>query len=122
MANGITVTGHESVTKAYATVQRSADASEAFARIGGIVVSGASANAPKWTGALAGSLMSSPTGPEVTISSFVIYAGVQEWGWPDRGIIGTRYTDKAIYGNMARIRAEVESQVTAGCTQAQNGG
>lgn len=74
------------------------DLKDAFKRIGNIVVKEAQARAPKLSGALAGSIKASNTKNKSNIragSAKVVYAGVQNWGWPAHSITGMHYLDGA---------------------------
>lgn len=51
-----------------------------------LVQSRARGNAPKRSGRLAGSLVATAKGDEARVSSGVVYAGVQHYGWAARGI------------------------------------
>ena len=49
---------------------------------------------PVESATLAGSLVSAPSVTGVEISSDVVYAGVQNFGWPARNIAGRHFTDR----------------------------
>jgi len=66
----------------------------------------ASAMAPKLTGALASSVQGNPSAEKAQIlagSAAVPYAGVQEYGWPERNIRPQPYLNPAVKDNMGYI-------------------
>jgi phage gpG-like protein len=66
----------------------------------------ASALAPKLTGALASSVKGNPSAEKAQIlagSAAVPYAGVIEYGWPDRNIDAQPYLNPAVNDNMGYI-------------------
>jgi len=66
----------------------------------------ASAMAPKLTGALASSVVGNPSAEKAQIlagSAAVPYAGVQEYGWPERNIRPQPYLNPAVNNNMGYI-------------------
>ena len=66
----------------------------------------ASALAPKLTGALASSVVGNPSAEKAQImagSAAVPYAGVIEYGWPDRNIDAQPYLNPAVNDNMGYI-------------------
>jgi phage gpG-like protein len=66
----------------------------------------ASAMAPKLTGALASSVIGNPSAEKAQIlagSAAVPYAGVQEYGWPERNIRPQPYLNPAVKDNMGYI-------------------
>ncbi len=66
----------------------------------------ASAMAPKLTGALASSVQGNPSAEKAQIlagSAAVPYAGVIEYGWPDRNIDAQPYLNPAVNDNMGYI-------------------
>jgi len=76
----------------------------------------ASALAPKLTGALASSIVGNPSSERAQIvagSATVPYAGVQEYGWPDRNIEAQPYLRPAVYNNMDYIIAKYEDSIKA---------
>lgn len=60
--------------------------SEAHQKVGQIVISAAAPLTPRQTGRLAGSLKASRTRASAIVRSNLVYAGVQEYGWPAHGI------------------------------------
>ena len=66
----------------------------------------ASALAPRLTGALASSVVGNPSAEKAQImagSAAVPYAGVIEYGWPDRNIDAQPYLNPAVKDNMGYI-------------------
>jgi phage gpG-like protein len=66
----------------------------------------ASAMAPRLTGALASSVKGNPSAEKAQIlagSAAVPYAGVQEYGWPEKNIQAQPYLRPAVYNNMGYI-------------------
>ena len=66
----------------------------------------ASALAPKLTGALAASIGYTATKDKAQIyagSNSVVYAGVQEYGWPEQNIKAQPYLRPAVYNNIKDI-------------------
>ena len=66
----------------------------------------ASALAPKLTGALASSVVGNPSAEKAQImagSAAVPYAGVIEYGWPDKNIDAQPYLNPAVNNNMGYI-------------------
>jgi hypothetical protein len=66
----------------------------------------ASSMAPRLTGALASSVVGNPSAQKAQIAAgndSVPYAGVQEYGWPDRNIKAQPYLRPAVNNNMGYI-------------------
>lgn len=66
----------------------------------------ASAMAPRLTGALASSVKGNPSAEKAQIlagSKAVPYAGVQEYGWPQKNIKAQPYMRPAVFNNMGYI-------------------
>lgn len=66
----------------------------------------ASSIAPRLTGSLASSIVGNPSAQKAQIvagSAAVPYAGVIEYGWPDRNIEAQPYLNKAVNSNMGYI-------------------
>lgn len=66
----------------------------------------ASAMAPRLTGNLASSVVGNPTSDKAQISAgsnAVPYAGVQEYGWPQRNIQAQPYLRPAVFNNIGYI-------------------
>lgn len=74
----------------------------------------ASAIAPKLTGALAASIGFTATQDKAQIyagSNSVVYAGVQEYGWPEKNIQAQPYLRPAVYNNLKTIVNKYEEYV-----------
>ena len=66
----------------------------------------ASAMAPRLTGQLASSVVGNPSAEKAQIvagSQSVPYAGVQEYGWPEKNIKAQPYLRPAVFNNMGYI-------------------
>jgi hypothetical protein len=62
--------------------------------------------APRLTGALASSVQGNPSAEKAQIlagSAAVPYAGVQEYGWPEKNINAQPYLRPAVHNNMGYI-------------------
>ena len=80
----------------------------------------ASAMAPKLTGALASSVIGNPSAEKAQIlagSAAVPYAGVQEYGWPERNIRPQPYLNPAVNDNMGYIIEKYNDSIQAGIKQ-----
>jgi hypothetical protein len=78
------------------------------------LASKASAMAPVLTGALASSVKGNPSDKKAQIlagSAAVPYAGVQEYGWPERNIQAQPYLNPAVYNNMGWIVAKYNDSI-----------
>lgn len=76
----------------------------------------ASAKAPKLTGALSASVGFTATKDKAQIyagSETVVYAGVQEYGWPEKNIKAQPYLRPAVYENMKYIVNKYEEYVVS---------
>lgn len=76
----------------------------------------ASAKAPKLTGALSASVGFTATKDKAQIyagSETVVYAGVQEYGWPEKNIKAQPYLRPAVYDNMKYIVNKYEEYVVS---------
>jgi phage gpG-like protein len=74
----------------------------------------ASAMAPRLTGALASSVVGNPSEKKAQIlagSASVPYAGVQEYGWPNRNIQAQPYLRPAVNDNINYIVAKYEDNI-----------
>lgn len=75
------------------------DLKAAFKKIGSIITADAQRQAPRKSGALAGSIRPSNTKNKAVVragSARVPYAGVQHYGWPARNIEGHPYLTNAV--------------------------
>lgn len=76
----------------------------------------ASAMAPKLTGALAASIGYTATPDKAQIyagSQTVVYAGVQEYGWPEKNIKAQPYLRPAVYDNIKEIVNKYEDYIAS---------
>jgi hypothetical protein len=76
----------------------------------------ASAMAPKLTGALASSVIGNPSAEKAQIlagSAAVPYAGVQEYGWPEKNIRPQPYLNPAVRDNMGYIVEKYNDSIQA---------
>ena len=74
----------------------------------------ASAKAPRLTGALAASIGSTATKDKAQIyagSNTVVYAGVQEYGWPEKNIKAQPYLRPAVYDNLKLITNKYDEYI-----------
>ena len=74
----------------------------------------ASAMAPKLTGALASSVIGNPSAEKAQIlagSAAVPYAGVQEYGWPERNIEAQPYLRRAAWDNIGYVIDQFEANL-----------
>ena len=74
----------------------------------------ASAKAPRLTGALSASVGFTATKDKAQIyagSETVVYAGVQEYGWPEKNIKAQPYLRPAVYDNLKLITNKYEEYV-----------
>lgn len=82
--------------------------------IGSDISKKASARAPKLTGALAASIGSTASKDKAQIyagNNSVVYAGVQEYGWPEKNIKEQPYLRPAVYDNMKDIVNKYEDYI-----------
>lgn len=76
----------------------------------------ASAMAPRLTGELASSVVGNPSAEKAQIvagSGAVPYAGVQEYGWPDRNIKAQPYLNPAVHKNMGYIVEKYNESISS---------
>ena len=74
----------------------------------------ASAMAPRLTGALASTVVGNPSEKKAQIlagSAAVPYAGVIEYGWPEKNIQAQPYLRPAVHNNMGYIIAKYEDSI-----------
>jgi len=79
---------------------------------GRIVALRASANAPKLTGTLSRSISAESSAGEVTISTDLVYAPVQEFGWPGHGIAAQPYMRPALLDSRSAVEAAYARDVS----------
>jgi phage gpG-like protein len=80
----------------------------------------ASAMAPVLTGALASSVKGNPSAEKAQIlagSAAVPYAGVQEYGWPERNIKAQPYLNPAVRDNMGYIIEKYNDSIQSAIKQ-----
>jgi len=118
-AGGVTVRG---VDHLQATLNAAAaelgDLAGAHAEAARILAAGAAARAPKRTGALAASIRVQ-TGRPVQVSTALVYAGVQEFGWPARRIRARRFIRDAVPGTRDQWLPVYERAVAAALDKVQ---
>lgn len=79
-----------------------------------VIAQRASAIAPKLTGALASSIVGNASGERAQIVAggpAVPYAGVIEYGWPEKGIQAQPYLTTAVNKNMDFVIQEYEKTI-----------
>lgn len=112
---GVEVDGLREVVRSLERLGTEAkDLKDAFKRIGNIVVQDAQARAPKKSGALANSIKASNTKNKSNIragTGKVVYAGVQEWGWPRHGIEGSHYLASAVEAKQGEVIRALDSEL-----------
>lgn len=90
------------------------DLTDANKEIGSDIAQKASARAPRLTGALAASIGSTATKDKAEIyagNNAVVYAGVQEYGWPEQNIQAQPFLRPAVYENIQYIVNKYEDTV-----------
>jgi hypothetical protein len=106
----VVVSGIENVQALLSRVSKDIESnSELNKKVSSIIAKNASAIAPKLSGALASSIVgngSSERAQVVAGSSAVPYAGVIEYGWPQRGREAKPYLRPAVNNNMKQIVKE----------------
>jgi len=107
MAEAITVEGIKEVTDSLKKLNKDLESNiELNKELSTTLSQKASAMAPILTGALASSVKGNPSAEKAQIlagSAAVPYAGVQEYGWPDRNIKAQPYLNPAVRDNMGYI-------------------
>jgi hypothetical protein len=107
MAEAITIQGIKEVTDSLNQMARSLESNiELNKELSTTLSQKASAMAPVLTGALASSVKGNPSAEKAQImagSAAVPYAGVIEYGWPDRNIDAQPYLNPAVNDNMGYI-------------------
>jgi hypothetical protein len=86
------------------------DLSALHREIARTVVSAVDGTAPHDTGRLAGSFRPSGTRTTAKARSSLVYAPVQNYGWPHHNIVGRHYAERALSASTGKI----ESQYRAG--------
>ena len=107
MAEAITVNGIKEVTDSLKKLNKDLESNiELNKELSTTLSQKASAMAPVLTGALASSVKGNPSAEKAQIlagSAAVPYAGVIEYGWPDRNIDAQPYLNPAVNDNMGYI-------------------
>ena len=107
MAEAITIQGIKEVTDSLNKMARDLESNiELNKELSTTLSQKASALAPRLTGALASSVVGNPSAEKAQImagSAAVPYAGVQEYGWPEKNINAQPYLRPAIHNNMGYI-------------------
>lgn len=106
-AISISVEGEGQVKAALAKVEKDIiDRSELNKDLSDELSRKASAMAPRLTGELASSVRGNPSSDKAQIvagGGGVVYAGVQEYGWPEKNIQEQPYLRPAVYENLTYI-------------------
>lgn len=82
--------------------------------IASTIASKASVLAPRLTGALASSIKGTSDKDKIRITAGgdrVVYAGVQEYGWPEKNIQAQPYLRPAVQDNMSYIVQKYEENI-----------
>ena len=107
MAEAITIQGVKEVTDSLNKLARNLESNiELNKELSTTLSQKASALAPRLTGALASSVQGNPSAEKAQIlagSAAVPYAGVQEYGWPEKNIKAQPYLNPAVNNNMGYI-------------------
>jgi len=102
------------VARAFGALRRGLVAAQraAWATVGAEALEDTIPLVPVESARLAGSLVSAPGATGVEISSDVVYAGVQNFGWPARNIAGHHFMDRAegVIEDQAPVELENELQ------------
>lgn len=107
MAEAITITGVKEVIDTLNKLNKDIESNiELNKELSTTLSQKASAMAPVLTGALASSVKGNPSAEKAQImagSAAVPYAGVIEYGWPDKNIDAQPYLNPAVNDNMGYI-------------------
>jgi hypothetical protein len=87
------------------------DLSALHRAIAGIVVSAVEVTAPNATGRLAGSFRPSGTRTTAKARSSLIYAPIQNYGWPRHNIVGRHYAERALSASKGQVESSYRSGV-----------
>lgn len=111
----VTVTGLKETLDALKKVEGALDnLTDANRTIASTIASKASALAPRLTGALASSIKGTSDKDRIRITAGgdrVVYAGVQEYGWPEKNIQAQPYLRPAVQDNMSYIVQKYEENI-----------
>jgi hypothetical protein len=91
--------------------RESDDLTTSFRIIGGVIVADARVRAPRRSGALASSIHASTRRTSVTVSSQLVYSGVQEFGWRRRNIRAQPYLRPAADSKATLAAVEITRQI-----------
>lgn len=92
------------------------DLSDLNKQLGSELSKKASAKAPVLTGALSASIGFTATKDKAQIyagNNSVVYAGVQEYGWPEKNIKAQPYLRPAVYDNIKYITTKYEDYIVS---------
>lgn len=107
--------GEDRIADAFgAMARRVRDLSPAWSRTGAAIVATAVPLTPVLTGRLVATLRHEATSAGATVSAGgrgVVYAGVQNYGWPARNIRATRFLNIALELNQSTAEREALSEV-----------
>lgn len=93
-----------------------ADLSGAWRTIGGEMLAATLPAVPVESGALVSTLKAAPRSDGVDVTAgggFVVYAGVQNYGWPARNIGASRFMERAEQTAEQRAGSEIESEISS---------
>ena len=114
-AISISVTGEEKVKSALAKVEKDiVDRLPLNKDLSDELSKQASAKAPRLTGELASTVKGNPSADKAQIvagGGQVVYAGVQEYGWPEKNIKEQPYLRPAVYDNLPYIEEKYNNYI-----------
>ncbi len=117
---GVTVTGRVELARGLAALTAAlADGPPGLDVLAEAGASAAASFAPRRSGRLAGSFTAAVAAGRASFGSPLVYAGVQDGGWPAHGITGQRFMARAAAEVDARAGAVVDGAITR--TIAQEG-
>lgn len=91
------------------------DLSAAWRQIGGDMLAAITPAVPVESGALVSSLKAAPSSNGVDVTAGggpVVYAGVQNYGWPARNIAASRFMERGERTAEERAGSEIESEIS----------
>lgn len=111
----VRVTGEDRVQRAFRTMGlRVRDLSAAWNRIGAAIRRTAVPLTPVKTGALVASLRQGATKTQAVVrmgGRGVVYAGVQNYGWPQHNIAAKHFLNTALLANRDTAEHEITSEI-----------
>jgi hypothetical protein len=114
-AISVSVNGEEQVKAALAKIGKDIiDRSDLNKDLSDELSRQASARAPRLTGELASSVRGNPSADKAQIvagGGGVVYAGVQEYGWPEKNIQEQPYLRPAVYENLGYIEEKYNDYI-----------